>query len=1055
MHTEAESDEPLRAAHGEGPVAVEKHPFLSGGGVMGALMRTHDWAATPFGPPDSWPQSLRSMVAFCLNSPVLGTILWGPELRMLYNDAYIPSMAALHPRALGRPVREVWGAAWEQVAAHFEQVLRTGQGFSSENVPIQVMRREAVETTYWSFTASPIRGEDGSIVGLLNQGTETTAQVIAARREVFRRELADALLGVVEPREVMRVAAEMLGRQLQVDRSGYAEIAADDEYFEIESDWTSGTMPSLVGHGRLDDFGPAQIQAFRRGEIVAFVDGLADPITRGEGVEATLTATQTRASLTVPLLRNNRFAAALYVHCRDPRRWTDADRAIAQDVAARTWSAVARARAEADLRRSEARFQQAIQAASAVGTWDWDMRTDRVTADERFARLYSVDPELAAQGAPLSAFVAGVHPEDRARIDAAIRQAIATGGEYRAEYRLLSAAGAVRWALAYGKAYYDASGTPKNFPGVTIDITSAKTAELRRLAVVDFADRIRDLVDPAGIAYIASEIIARTLDVSRAGYGTIDSATETITIEHEWNAPGVEPLPRLLHFRDYGSYIDDLKRGESVVIGDADHDLRSAGMAASLKAISAQAFINMPVTEHAVSVALLYVNHASARDWTDDDLAFVRDIAERTRTAEARVRAEAELRLLNTNLESRVLKRTLELESAQEALRQSQKMEAVGQLTGGIAHDFNNMLAVVSGSLELLARRIATDDVRARRYIEAAGDGARRAAVLTQRLLAFSRQQPLQPEAVDVNKLVAGMAALMKGSLGGSIRIETVLAGGIWRTHVDANQLENALLNLAVNARDAMPDGGKLTLETQNAHLDERYAALHGDVTAGQYVLIAVTDTGCGMSPEIIHRAFDPFFTTKEVGKGTGLGLSQVYGFVKQSGGHIKIYSERGQGTTMKVYLRRLPESAVQAVADETAHDVALSRRHELILVVEDEPAVRQFSVDALSELGYEVIAADGGSAALQLLAKHADIALMFTDIVMPELNGRRLTDAALQLRPDLKVLFTTGYTRNAVVHNGVLDSGVELLGKPFTLEALAAKVREILDRRAAPDTPL
>ena len=410
---------------------------------------------------------------------------------------------------------------------------------------------------------------------------------------------------------------------------------------------------------------------------------------------------------------------------------------------------------------------------------------------------------------------------------------------------------------------------------------------------------------------------------------------------------------------------------------------------------------------------------------------------------------ERQLRELNETLEARVTERTAALEEVHEALRQAQKMEAVGQLTGGIAHDFNNMLSVVIGSLDLLGRRIGEGDARARRYVNAAVDGAQRAANLTKRLLAFSRQQPLQPEPLNLNRLVSGMSELLAHSLGGDIRLETVLAAGLWHVHADPNQLENVVLNLAINARDAMSGGGRLTIETQNAHLDARYVSAHLGVPAGQYVLIAVSDTGTGMSVEVAEKAFDPFFTTKGVGKGTGLGLSQVYGFVKQSGGHLKIYSEMGQGTTIKVYLPRLVGGVAGGIDEVNAHELPRGDEHEVILVVEDEPSVRQFSVDALLELGYRVVEADGAEAALRLLAARPDIALMFTDIVMPETNGARLADAARLLRPDLKILFTTGYTRNAVVHNGVVDAGVELLSKPFTVDELAGRVRDVLDRPA------
>ncbi len=409
--------------------------------------------------------------------------------------------------------------------------------------------------------------------------------------------------------------------------------------------------------------------------------------------------------------------------------------------------------------------------------------------------------------------------------------------------------------------------------------------------------------------------------------------------------------------------------------------------------------------------------------------------------------AEVALRDLNDELETRVEARTREIEKAEGQIRQMQKIESIGQLTGGIAHDFNNMLAIVIGSLDIAYRRLDSDPDKARGFIENAREGAARAAALTSRLLAFSRQQPLAPESLDVNKLVASMSELLRRTLGEQIRIETVLAGGLWRTMADPGEVENALLNLCVNARDAMPAGGRLTIETANAHLDDAYASDHLEVDVGQYVLICVSDTGAGMAQEVVDKAFDPFFTTKPVGKGTGLGLSQVYGFIKQSGGHVKIYSELGHGTTLKIYLPRWFGADVSRFA-APQRDVTIARGTptEIVLVVEDEPGVRNLSVDALRELGYTVIHADGAAEALRMIDAHPKIHLLFTDIIMPEMNGRQLADRAVAKRNDLKVLYTTGYTRNAVVHNGVLDPGVAFLPKPFTIDQLAAKVRQVLD---------
>jgi signal transduction histidine kinase/CheY-like chemotaxis protein len=386
-------------------------------------------------------------------------------------------------------------------------------------------------------------------------------------------------------------------------------------------------------------------------------------------------------------------------------------------------------------------------------------------------------------------------------------------------------------------------------------------------------------------------------------------------------------------------------------------------------------------------------------------------------------------------------------ERAESQVRQMQKMQAIGHLTGGIAHDFNNMLAIIIGSLSLLQKRLARGDTDVTRYSDAAMEGAQRAAALTSRLLAFSRQSPLMPVTLDLNKTVSGMSELLRRSLGENIHMETVLAGGLWRTHADPGELENAILNLCVNARDAMPSGGKLTIETANCYLDEAYAADHPEVPAGQYVLVAVTDNGMGMSKETLGRAFDPFFTTKPVGKGTGLGLSQVYGFVKQSGGHVKIYSETPQGTSVKIYLPRTHRAAAEPVVPKQAPPQG--NPQEIIMVVEDEERVRTISVAALRELGYTVVHAENGEVALTKLKTHPGVSLLFTDIVMPGMNGRVLATSALKDFPGLKVLFTTGYTQNAVVHNGVVDADAQLIVKPYTIDQLAMKVREVLHESA------
>jgi PAS domain S-box-containing protein len=395
-------------------------------------------------------------------------------------------------------------------------------------------------------------------------------------------------------------------------------------------------------------------------------------------------------------------------------------------------------------------------------------------------------------------------------------------------------------------------------------------------------------------------------------------------------------------------------------------------------------------------------------------------------------------------LEAAVVERTAKLMHAEGQLRQAQKMEAIGQLTGGIAHDFNNMLAVVTGGLNLVQRKLSRGETDVGRYIEGALEGARRAASLTSRLLAFSRQQQLAPERIDANALVQGMTDLLTRTLGHAIRIETVLATDLWHTQADANQVESAILNLAVNARDAMEEGGSLTIETSNTQVDDAQATEFA-IPAGDYVMIAVTDTGVGMTPEVAAKAFDPFFTTKDVGKGTGLGLSQVFGFMRQSGGHVKIRSAPGRGTTVKLYLPRSLSGATP-VERAQAEGLAAHGSGETVMVVEDEERVRTHSVETLRELGYTVIEAATPADALRIIGEGQSVSLLFTDVVMPEMNGRQLVERAKEMRPDLKVLYTTGYTRNSVDQDRLLEPGAAYILKPFTIDQLAHRVRKMLD---------
>ncbi|MBN8757693.1 MULTISPECIES: response regulator [Variovorax] len=688
-------------------------------------------------------------------------------------------------------------------------------------------------------------------------------------------------------------------------------------------------------------------------------------------------------------------------------------------------------------------------------------------------------------------------------------------------------------------------------------------AEARRLALMELGDRIRDMDEPGDIAYAASEMLGRRLAVDRAGYGLVDTAAETIAITRDWTAPGVASLAGLLHFRDYGSYIDDLRCGVTVAFDDARVDPRTRDTAAALEAITARAAVNMPLTERGGLVGLLYLNHGQVRPWLADELDFIREVGDRVRSAIARREAQIELKAFAESLERQVEARTYErdrtwalsqdllgvanaqgyfvsvnpawetvlgwsadeiralpfrtlvhaddlalteaelqrltlgerttgfenryrmksggyrwlswtavpdngllyaaarditeqkeraaeLDTAREQLRQSQKLEAVGQLTGGLAHDFNNLLAAISGSLELMRRRgLDGKPADMERYVGVAQGAVKRAASLTHRLLAFSRRQTLEPKPLNANRLVTEMEELLRRTLGPQIALETVAAVGLWNVHADPGQLENALLNLCINARDAMPEGGTLVIETANRWIDAR-TARGRDLPMGQYVSLTVSDNGVGMPPEVVARAFDPFFTTKPIGMGTGLGLSMIYGFAKQSGGQVRIYSEVGKGTSVSIYLPRHDMQEEVAAAPAETMLAPRADQGDTVLVVDDEPALRMIIVEVMQGLGYATLEAGDGAEALRILqSPRQRIDLLVSDVGLPGgMNGRQVADAARTARPGLKVLFITGYAENAVLSHGHLDPGMHVMTKPFEMDVLARRVKQLIESR-------
>ena len=545
-------------------------------------------------------------------------------------------------------------------------------------------------------------------------------------------------------------------------------------------------------------------------------------------------------------------------------------------------------------RENVERVQLALAAGAIIGTWHWDLPTDRFTVDEAFARVFDLDPALGRDGLSLKQIMKNVHPDDRDALTVAMNEAISRGGVYSHQYRVCRADGKYYWVEANGRVDCAEDGTPLRFPGVLINVEERRTVE------------------------------------------------------------------------------------------------------------------------------------------------------------EERDRATAALRALNETLEQRVLERTAELMQAEEKLRQSQKMEAVGQLTGGLAHDFNNLLAGISGALELMGTRIAQGRLaEVDKYIMTAQGAAKRAATLTHRLLAFSRRQTLDPRPTDVNGLMEGMTELIQRTVGPGILVATVGATGLWPALVDASQLESSLLNLCLNARDAMPDGGRITIETANRLIDHE-AARTLDMSEGEYLSLSVTDTGTGMTPDVIAKAFDPFFTTKPLGQGTGLGLSMIYGFAKQSGGQVRVYSQVGQGTTMCIYLPRYCGDTVQNHDDPENAVAKVKNAGETILVVDDEPSVRVLLTEVLGELGYTLIEAADSISGLQILRSDVPIDLLITDVGLPGgMNGRQMADAGREVRPNLKTLFITGYAENAVFGRSQLGPGMQVLTKPFVVDTLVSRVRELMSERS------
>ncbi|MCW2220848.1 PAS domain S-box-containing protein [Bradyrhizobium japonicum] len=873
----------------------------------------------------------------------------------------------------------------------------------------------------------------------------------ALARETGKSRDADAILDVT---------TRMLGEYLGVSSCAYADMDPDQDGFTIRGDWAAPGAMHLLGHYSLADFGRRAVVDLRAGRPLVIHDNLKE-LAPEEA--ATFQNIGIGATICMPLVKEKRLTALMAIHHRHAHRWTDLELALLAEVTERSWAHIERVRSEGDAQEAADRLELATKAAG-IGTWDYDPVNDVLRWDRRCKALFGLAEDAAVT---YDTFLHGLHPDDRQQADEAVQRVltVGSGGSFEVEYRTIGADdGVERWVASSGEAIFEHDRAVR-FIGTVLDITARKKSE-RHLRIIN--DTGASLAKELDLEKIVQIVTDAGVELSGAQFGAFfnNVLSEDAGSYMLYALSGVPrsafenfPMPRATAVFEPTFLGTAIVRSDDILL-DPRYGKNAPRRGMPEGHLPVRSYLAVPVISRSGEVlGGLFFGHSEPGRFGEEHETALLGIAGHGATAidnarlfqaaelelKQRRTAETTLQALNADLENRVASEIAERLKAEEQLRHAQKMEAVGQLTGGIAHDFNNMLAVILGGLNLARRKMRAGDYNIDRFVDGAVDAASRAATLTQRLLAFSRQQPLEPETLDVNRMIAGMNEMLDRALGETIAIETVLAAGLWRVRADPGQLESAVLNLAVNARDAMQGGGKLTIETSNAFIDAKYAHDYG-LASGQYVLLAVTDNGAGMTEDVVSKAFDPFFTTKEVGKGTGLGLSQVYGFVRQSGGHVKIYSEPAVGTSVKIYLPRQVGDEGSASKAEVETPSNSGAPVEVILVVEDDERVRAISCATLREFGYTVVEAGGGREAIRIVEGGVAPDLLFTDVVMPEMTGRELATALLKLRPAMKVLFTTGYTRNAIVHNGVLDPGTNLIPKPFNIEELSAAVRKLLD---------
>ena len=959
-----------------------------GGGNMGELVRQRDWSATSLGALDGWPANLRTSVDIVLNSPMAMVLMWGPQHVMIYNDDYIQIAGERHPEALGGTVPTVWPEIWDWNARILEAGLR-GETQVHRECCLPLLRDGQRTDVCFDLYYTPVHGADGQVDGVLCTALELTARMEEGRQlKLATAELGKLNTTLQAESEAVRAANRRLGEERALLRALFQQapsfmalLRGPQHVFELANEH----YLRLVGHRDL--LGKTVEAALPEVKEQGFIELLDQVYRTGEPYEGS----QVKVDLqTADGQTGQRQIDFVYQPIKDDEGTVTGILVEGIDVTERM--------------EGEERLRLAQQA-GGIGTFEWFPETGAMLVSPTFRRLWGIADEEEVTERLL---VSLVDARDHGKVGPSKLDVAPNPLEY-VEYRIRRPAdGALRWIARQGEVVAGRVPGQRRYVGVSFDVTERRQIEDELNAS---QERMAAIFGQASVGLSELGLDGSFLRVNGALCRMLGrSAEELLSLN----------MNDIMHPADVP--------GNSVL------------------------FQRLVETGESFSLEKRYLKPDGSQVWVSSNVSRLVDEQGQTRSLIAvktditdRRRVEKALHELNETLEHRVEQEVNERTKAEDALRQAQKMEAVGQLTGGIAHDFNNVLQIISGNLHLLQHLAGTDGLM-RQRLDTAIAAVERGAKLSSHLLAFARRQPLQPVVADLARVVRNMDALLRRALGEAIDIVLVGGGGLWNTLVDRGQIENVILNLAINARDAMDGVGKLTIELGNVVLDEQYVHNLVDVPAGQYVMLSVTDTGRGMSGSVLQRAFEPFFTTKPEGAGTGLGLSMAYGFVTQSRGHIRIYSEPGVGTGVKIYL---PRSLMAEADEELELSGVVTGGTETVLVVEDDVGVRTTVVDMLGALGYKVLKAEDGESALAVLHSGAQIDLLFTDVIMPgPVSSTEMARQARELQPDIAVLFTSGYAQDVIVHEGRLDAGVELLSKPYRREELARKLRHVLANR-------